>query len=174
MANSGSIKIGQTNEYLWVRIIGKGNVFLAPTIKNFFDRVLSKDESHLSLQSVILDMEECTGMDSTFMGMIAGTASKLKKTHKNSLSLHSVSPKNLDSLEELGIHFLVKINSQDLNLKALAQEIRPTLQDISPDQILAPDKNLILETHKTLGSLNTKNAKEFKAVINTFEKEISE
>ena len=169
MVNSATITVGEINGYSWIRICGKGDVFLAPKLKKFTENLFTIESEDLT-PKVVLDMEECTGMDSTFMGVLAGFAIKLKGMANSCFQLCNVSNRNQESLEELGIDSLVEINPAESEWKGQCETIQDCLKEWDPDKVekkLPP--SLILETHKTLGSLNKKNEEEFSSVIKAFE-----
>jgi len=171
VANSSSIQIGQADNFSWIKIFGKGDVFLAPTVKKYSEKILELGDQ----TQLVLDLEQCTGMDSTFMGMIAGLAIKHKSSFKSNLHLFCVSEKNCESLEELGIDALLEINSQNNELYCSCSKVKPKLKEWSPeDGTKKPDARLILDTHKTLGSLSDSNQEEFSSVIKTFEQQLNE
>lgn len=173
MTGSATIKVGRARDISWIRVDGRGDVFLAPTVKKFTDAVFSKNGKEAeSVQKVVIDMEDCTGMDSTFMGMIAGLAIKLQKMKDSCLFLCGVNKQNKNSLEELGIDSLVEINPDNEELGEQAQEARKGLSEWTEEKAASPDAKLILETHESLGSLNEENEKEFSSVIETFKSQI--
>ena len=172
MSQKASIQTGEVKGYSWVRIDGRGDVFLAPLVKKFTDQLLESSSSQDSPPKLVLDMEVCTGMDSTFMGMLAGLAIKFQGIPQSVLQLCFVSQKNVDSLEELGIDSLLDINPSVAEWADQFPHVRTTLKVWGPDQKSSPDAKLILDTHKTLGSLNEKNKAEFSGVIKTFEDQL--
>lgn len=173
MADSASIKVGQIDGYSWIRINGRGDVFLAPSVKKFTDKILGQKQStNRNPAKFVIDMEDCTGMDSTFMGMMAGLAIKLQGVSNSCLQLCGVNSQNQESLEELGIASLVEINPTASEWCDSCDKVRSELRNWSPDGQAKPDPKLILDTHKTLGSLNDQNKKAFSDVIETFEDQL--
>jgi len=131
VVNSATITVGEINGYSWIRICGKGDVFLAPKLKKFTEKLFSSN-SEETTPKVVFDMEECTGMDSTFMGVV------------------------------------------ESEWKDQCESVQDSLKEWDPEKgekKLPP--SLILETHKTLGSLNEKNKNEFSNVIQAMEDEIN-
>jgi len=57
-----------------VQIHGKANYLNCNTFREFIEKVVRDGKSHL-----VLDFENCKGMDSTFLGILAGTAIELRK-----------------------------------------------------------------------------------------------
>lgn len=166
MSQSASIKLGEVNGYSWIRICGRGDVFLAPQLKALVEKILSKSPS----PKLVVDMEDCSGMDSTFMGALASFAIKLKKVSDSCFHLCGVAPSNQESLEELGLDTLMEINPENAEWSGDATEIRSDLSCWVPQEDSVPDEDLILDTHKTLGNLNEKNNREFNDIIKSLEK----
>ena len=53
--------------YVWIRPEGRGTFLESTIIKNFVERSVADGVSNF-----VIDLEACPGMDSTFMGMLAG------------------------------------------------------------------------------------------------------
>ena len=168
MANTASIKVAEVEDYSWVSIDGRGDVFTAPKVKLFTESVFAKNSQNKATK-IIFDMENCTGMDSTFMGVIAGLAIKLQGMANSYLQLCGVSHSNQESLEELGIDSLVDINSSKPDWEPYHTEIDSKLSEWNPEGKSDPNQSLILDSHKTLGSLSKENEEEFSSVIKSFE-----
>ncbi len=170
MSQSASIQVGEIDGYSWIRVCGRGDVFLAPTLKKFVDKTLSDGES--TSPQLVVDMVECSGMDSTFMGILASIAIKVKSVANAGLQLCGVTEKNQESLEELGLDSLMEIHLQDSALSESGLGISDKLNPWVPEGQAKPDAKLILDTHQTLGGLSDKNKKEFSTVIETFKKQV--
>ena len=57
-----------------VRINGKANYLNCNAFREFIEKVIADDRNE-----IVLDFDSCTGMDSTFLGILAGTALDLKQ-----------------------------------------------------------------------------------------------
>ena len=55
------------------------------------------------IKHIVIDLSECSGMDSTFMGTMAGIAMKLAKLPDGKLEIANPGEKNRSSLEDLGL-----------------------------------------------------------------------
>ena len=58
----------------------------------------------------MVDLGECTGMDSTFMGTLAGMAARLSALDRGVLQIADPGERNRRSLEDLGLDFLMEID----------------------------------------------------------------
>jgi len=158
------ISVGKQGNLCWIRCESKGSFLNSSIVKQWTD-----DQFVSAANEFVMDLEACTGMDSTFMGMMAGLAIKLQGAANSCLQLCGVNNSNKESLEELGIDSLIEINPTETEWNSNCQTIRAELSEWSPEKACTPNPELIIDTHKTLGSLSLENEKEFSAVIKTFE-----
>jgi len=108
-------------------------------------------------------------MDSTFLGILVGLALKLKRDGEGgSLSLLNLIGRNLETVENLGIHKIALVSSEfisgpnDLeNLKVKTDE-----ENTCP--------KVIYQAHKTLLELNQKNSRIFRDVVNYLEQKVED
>mgnify|MGYP003889460409 CR=1 FL=1 len=66
------ISVGVFDGFSWIRCEGKGSFLNSSILKSFADQRLAAGE-----RSLVVDLSACTGMDSTFMGTLAGIAARL-------------------------------------------------------------------------------------------------
>jgi len=172
VSNSASIYVATLENYFWIQVNGKGNVFISPTLKDFTDSLFKNCDNSGELpqltdtpSAIVLDLKNCCSMDSTFMGMIAGLAIKINNTPKSLFYLCNVEKKNRSSLEELGLDCIVDINNPSIPWTTLEEKVVNKLQIWDSDKASSPNSQLIFETHSTLGSLSTTNKEKFADVI---------
>ena len=60
---------------VFIRVTGRGSFKVSATLKQFIAEITSKQP----VSAVVLDLSECIGMDSTFMGVLAGLSMRLQK-----------------------------------------------------------------------------------------------
>lgn len=143
----------------------------SPALKTFADERIGSGENH-----IVVDLQNCLGMDSTFMGTLAGIATRLMADGQGGLQVADPGERNRRSLEDLGLDFLMEIDPPAASWRARVEGIRTELQ---PPQ--APGKlgqvqraRHVLEAHQTLSDMNEKNANEFSGVVNLLENELSQ
>ena len=90
--------------YVWIRPEGRGTFVESSLIKELVDQCVAQ-----GARKFVIDLEACPGMDSTFMGMMAGVGIALRKTGGKTLVVVGTSEKTLSSLRELGLHHLLTI-----------------------------------------------------------------
>ncbi len=138
-------------------------------LKAFADERIAAGERLL-----VVDLENCCGMDSTFMGTLMGLAARLAAQHSGSVHVAGVDQKNQRSLEDLGVDFLVEINPPQAAWHENLTTIRESLERRSSSTPSRTERsNHVLEAHQTLSDASAENAEKFSAVINMLEQDLS-
>ena len=117
------------------------------------------------IKHIVIDLSECSGMDSTFMGTMAGIAMKLAKLPDGKLEIANPGEKNRSSLEDLGLGVLMDIDPQNAEWEGQLEQIEGKLEacDVDCDKIeQAPH---VLEAHKKLCEADDNNTEKFGTVI---------
>lgn len=140
-------------------------------MKTFGDERIAAGE-----RCLVVDLAGCTGMDSTFMGTLAGMASRLSGKEQGVLQIAEASARNRRSLEDLGLDFLMEIDPSNAVWKDNLDSIRSSLK--APKSAVIPGQaqrtQHVLEAHQELSETNEKNARTFSTVINLLENELEE
>ena len=105
MTTECPLLIGIFDGFSWIRCEGKGSFLNSPALKEFGISRVEAGESCL-----VVDLGGCTGMDSTFMGTLAGMASRLSATGKGVVQIADPGARNRRSLEDLGLDFLMEVD----------------------------------------------------------------
>ena len=140
-------------------------------MKAFGDERIAEGESCL-----VVDLGGCTGMDSTFMGTLAGMAARLSAQEGGVLQIADAGTRNRRSLEDLGLDFLMEIDPPAATWRGNVAEIREHLtapQPLGPPGQVQRAKH-VLEAHQILSDANDKNAREFSSVVTLLENELAE
>jgi len=154
------VSVGE--HYALARVVGRGSYKVSKSIKEFAARLLEEGHSFL-----LLDLQECVGMDSTFMGMLAGVSQRLQSAGGQRLVLTGVSDKLNRLMTTLGIDRLMEIRNEPSPAKP--EEMRELDQTE-----LAPEESAthILESHETLVSVDEKNKLRFQDVLDYLRQDI--
>jgi len=142
-----------------IKISGRANFSSSIDFRTLVEELRQKGCAYF-----ILDLSECTLMDSTFLGVLAGLGLKTtaaKSEHGNAaIELLNPNERIAELLENLGV----------LHLFKLAQG-PPQVSDAEPSQALTPAcptkdevTRTCLEAHRTLMEMNPENAAKFKEV----------
>lgn len=139
-------------------------------MKSFGDERIAMGESLL-----VVDLAACAGMDSTFMGTLAGMAARLSAIDGGVLQIADPGERNRRSLEDLGLDFLMEISPPAAIWRGKMDAIRSSLK---APQAAVPLGQLqrtrhVLEAHQTLSGVSDKNAHEFAAVVDMLEDQLS-
>lgn len=114
-------------------------------------------------QRFVLDFQQCSSMDSTFLGVLAGIALQLRKAApaQGSLVLSRVGQRNLELIRNLGLHRLLSVDAGDFPMafahcdKALSAGDRSELDNA----------RMVLEAHENLVSADEGNRAKFQDVM---------
>lgn len=155
------IEVGISNHKAFVRVKGRGDFQNSQVLKEFIHSTLEKN-----LTDIFIDLKECKTMDSTFMGVLAGTALQLKNKHQKKLTLFHVEEHNMKLLTTLGIHIFMNIVANDL---AGPAEFQPLPQIHSSKETIAKE---MLNAHAILMDISEENRVKFKDVYEYLKEEI--
>ncbi len=140
-------------------------------MKTFGDERISAGE-----RCLVVDLGACTGMDSTFMGTLAGMAARLSTQDGGVLQIAATGPRNRRSLEDLGLDFLMEIDPPAPPWQSQIDEIREGLK--LPQKVVPPGQVQrtmhVLEAHQVLAETNENNARVFSNVVTMLESELAE
>lgn len=165
------ILTGIFDGFSWIRCEGKGSFLNSPAMKAFGDARIAAGEKCL-----VIDLGGCTGMDSTFMGTLAGMAARLSAQDHATLQIADAGSRNRRSLEDLGLDFLMEIDPPLAVWRGGIDQIRANLEAPAPAVATTSVQRtkLVLEAHQELASQNDKNAETFSSVVTLLENELQE
>jgi len=139
----------------------------SPEVKQWCEAEIEAGE-----KLVVVDLDGCTGMDSTFMGNMAGLAMKVMKRQGGALQVAGASDACKSSLEDLGLTALLQINPEGAVWEPMTEQIRQSLMQVS--QSAPEDKTEhVYETHKTLVDADIRNKEKFSTVLSCLEAELA-
>lgn len=115
------------------------------------------------------------GMDSTFMGTLAGMAARLSTQDGGTLQIAEPGERNRRSLEDLGLDFLMEIDPPSAIWRGRVDAIRGGLHEPQLPGGLGRVQRArhVLDAHQTLSDVNDKNARNFAGVVSVLENELS-
>lgn len=143
----------------------------SPQVKSFGDERIVAGDTLL-----VVDLGACTGMDSTFMGTLAGLASRISAKSGGKLQVADASARNRASLEDLGLDFMMEINPPLADWLPRISELRASLKHHGKSGALPTVDRArhVLEAHRTLSQMNDSNARAFENVVQTLEDQVSD
>lgn len=161
--NNNNLTAAYVDRNAVIRMEGRGSFKICPPMKQFIHQVINTG----SANRILIEMSDCSGMDSTFMGVVAGIACYIKSKPALSFKLINLSEKNKKLLVTLGVDRVV-----DYSLSASEEEQELLNRLSGSSQTLEADPSSKLETaqttleaHETLVDINPDNLSKFKSVL---------
>ncbi len=153
-----------TDHTVFIRVSGRGSFKVAAPLKQFVAKVASQQ----SLSRVVIDLEKCIGMDSTFMGSVAGLAGRLKKTNQ-AFELINLSEKNAQLLKTLGVDQVLSFYRDAHGHQFSAKETESIPTDQTSQKEMA---TITLQAHENLVQISEKNLPKFRQVIELLKEDV--
>lgn len=158
-AAASGIFTGRQHGQVWLRIDGRGSHQNTCELKA---HVQQQIESHGG-QRVIVDLVSCTGMDSTFMGMLRCLSNRLESAGGALHVIHAGS-RNIELLRGLGLDHLFTVDEHEEHLAP--GTIAPEMQPLNKVEVCKEEKTSVcLEAHEALVAADERNAPKFRDVI---------
>lgn len=89
----------------FVKVVGRGSFQNSGCLKVFYQQLLKE-----GVNRFVVDLDACTYLDSTFLGILLGLGLKLKDAGNGLLHILNASPRNLELLKNLGLDRLINIH----------------------------------------------------------------
>ena len=161
--------IGIFDGFSWIRCEGRGSFLTSPALKACIDARIGAGE-----RCVVVDLAACSGMDSTFMGTLAGESNQLKK-RGGKLQVAEPGEKNHHSLVDLGLHYLFEVDPPEAVWRGHEEAVRSHLEPFTDVKALGQQQRAehVLQAHKVLSAANEENARKFSGVISLLESEVT-
>ncbi len=146
-----------------VRVEGRGSFKSSTALKEF-----GRSAIGAGCTKAVLDMTSCVGMDSTFMGTLAGLATRLRQRENGGMVLLNLNPRVRGLVATLGLDRLVEAYEPGAapeslsGLAALSDQLRAI--ESAPDPRDAITRTMI-EAHEHLVALTPENIPRFKDVL---------
>ena len=99
----GRYEVATARNAVYVRAHGLASMNNCLALRDFLDQVMT-----LGQTLVIMDLAYCTGMDSTFMGVLAGMATRLARQTGGKMLMLNVPDKLFEILSTLGLDQLME------------------------------------------------------------------
>lgn len=145
--------------FVCIKISGRANFTSSIDFKTLVNELLQKGCPY-----VVLDLSECTLMDSTFLGVLSGfglktSAARADRTN-TTIELLNPNERILELLESLGVLHLFNVAQGALPASSAAEAAAITPACPTKEEVT----RACLEAHQTLIGLNAQNAAKFKDV----------
>lgn len=143
-----------------IRIEGRASFMNSVSLRDFFAEM-----KHQNRTRFVIDFKNCSSMDSTFLGVLAGAALELRKVGAaGSLVLCRVGERNLELVRNLGLHRLLTVDTDGAGCSAPPS---PGAQALTPAGKMTELENarLVLAAHENLVAADEANREKFQDVL---------
>jgi anti-anti-sigma regulatory factor len=164
------ILVSTSEAAAFAQVRGRGSFKVSGSLKEFGEKIFTAGQSEL-----VLDLMHCVGMDSTFMGVIAGLSFRCKKEGRGKVILVNLNSKSLKLISTLGLNHLVEFYMVD-NLPGayapfLASGEAPS--EVASDSLSKEERaRMMLQSHEDLAGLSEENRARFKDVLAYLHEEV--
>lgn len=141
-----------------VKIVGRACFQNSACLREFFSEMIKSGR-----RKFVLDFNGCASMDSTFLGVLAGTALELRRLDPpGSIVLCRIGARNLELVRNLGLHRIMTVDEDascgcgDGSTQALAQAGQGTEVE---------NARLVLKAHEDLVEASPENRERFQDVL---------
>lgn len=167
--NQDSLTAAYIDQTAVIRVEGRGSFRISPPMKQFIHRVIESK----SANRILVDMSDCNGMDSTFMGVLAGLSHYVKDKPGVALKLINLSAKNQKLLITLGVDRVVDYSlSTTGDERELAARPGTDLQPLEPVADKLEAAKTTLEAHETLVDIKPENFAKFESVLELLQADV--
>ena len=158
MANGETLISGSGDRYA-IKAVGRATFECVAPLRN-----LAKELESKTFKQIDIDLADCQGMDSTYMGVLAMMALRAKKINA-SISIYNASELNRNSLCGLGLKRLFQFTEGTVTMDAqIASAAAPVDQKTHAETVL--------EAHKTLMDVDQENVQKFEKVVDFVQKDL--
>lgn len=166
-----TILVGWIGRVFWLRVEGKGTFLCSLQVKRAFQAVLQA-----GARDLVVDLERCPIMDSTFLGTLTYAAIALRNRGGGSFSILNANARNLQLLADLGLNHVMQVDADGTSWpeeRRIACQLLATCGE-SGEAGRQEQARHVLEAHQSLSGLSSTNQQRFSDVIHFLEQEIHE
>jgi anti-anti-sigma factor len=158
VANKPNYLVDAYSDPVVVRLEGRACFNNSACLQDFFAQMVGQGKLRF-----VVDFQQCTSMDSTFLGVLAGLALELRrKNPPGSLVVSRVSRRNLELLRNLGLHRLLTVDASDAVHGAARAA---TALECADNRNEVEHARLVLEAHENLVAADPANRGKFQDVM---------
>lgn len=146
---------------VWIRIEGKGSFEISAQLREFVTRRIKAGDSRF-----VLDLDRCSGMDSTFMGTLLGLSKEVTALEDGLLDVVNANARNVQLLKNLGLTSILSLDERGERWLGERDDVG---QELTPSDSAPPDKQttakVMLDAHEALAEAQPQNDARFRDVI---------
>ena len=167
-----SLTYHEFDDCLWIRCTSRGSFVNSPALKGVAEKYIARGG-----KVIVVDMEICPGVDSTFMGTLAGLARKIM-ANDGVIQIATPTQRTRAAMESLGLDMLVEMDPSGASWQAELPSRRALLgqengKEATADKMSELERTRhVLEAHNTLRAMNHRNNEAFGYVCETLEEDL--
>ncbi len=166
--NDAQIHAATTSELAYFKVSGRATFSCATDFRNCAKQLVKG-----AFRRFEIDLRACTGMDSTFMGVLAMMGLERLKRTSDRIKIVSAGKNNTKLLTELGLKRL--FDFEDMEQPQLDWiTVFPSEGPDKPTVITLEDGRLMLEAHQTLMDVHEDNVTKFQGVVDTMKNDVEQ
>ncbi len=160
------ICVGAAGDEVHVRVIGRGTFQNGQPLRRYALEMMER-----GARQFVVDLGQCQGMDSTFLGVLAGIGLRLAQLPgRGKVQIARISARNMELLQTLGLDRLFTIqpgNETTILSPSCREENLQKLPDSDINELNKPlnkldTADLMLEAHDSLIRADQRNLAKFK------------
>jgi anti-sigma B factor antagonist len=168
MPESDAFFVNAYDDPVQLIIQGRANFQNARPVSEFFARMIAQGR-----RQFVVDFARCTGMDSTFLGILAGAGIRLLQDGDGGrMVLTRLGPRNRELVENLGLDQIVELAPDEVGDGADASSLE-ALED-GEKATSKENARMVLRAHENLVELDPANLNKFQDVIQFLRNQVEE
>ena len=155
-----SIQVGVRGPTVWVKVEGRGSFLNSGNLKEFAREMLDR-----GYREFVVDLADCSMMDSTFMGTMASVALRLKELGRGHLHIVHCGNRSQELLSGLGLDQIFDIHDNGARAPECGALERTPEGSSPPEARKQEQAETMLEAHEALCEAAPENIFRFKDVL---------
>jgi anti-anti-sigma regulatory factor len=164
-APAAELTVFRAAGFACIRVVGRANFACSPGFKRAVDELIAAHP-----QRLVMDLEQCQLMDSTFLGVLSGGAERFvhEVPGDSHIELSNANERVTGLIENLGVSQLFRQSAGELVLPTDVRAKRLDLQHVTKIQL----KETSLAAHEELMHLNAANRVKFAELTRTLREDL--
>ena len=151
--------VAAADDLIYTRVVGQGGMSNSVCLKTFFDSMRADGR-----EKFVVDLQTCTGFDSTFMGILLGLV-----LGKATVVVVNINDAQRNLLRGVGLHHLLRLCERAMPSPQV--ELRRLEERSSNPRARA---RVMLGAHENLVSMSSSNREKFGAFVRILRAELGE
>lgn len=162
---AGYVEVAKVSGAVYAKVVGLGNFNNAGPLREYMEAALNN-----GIRGVVIDLAQCTGLDSTFMGTLIGLRDyEVSGDQKPCVTVVNATPITLRAMTSLGLPKMLHVKTDPVDPPATQLErLREGWQD------RRGRTKLVYEAHKHLVKNDKENEARFAPFLAALVKEARE